>query len=477
LTDATTSPLAVAAPARVLVVGLRVTGVALVQYFAARGRAGGAVDDRPDSPTFEAARAAADALGAEVITAPDHAALTDIVARVDLVVPSPGIPPEHGVFGAARAAGVPVRSEIDIAAELAAKAGRPILAAVTGTNGKTTVTTLATAMLVASGVRAGAAGNVGRALIEAVTDPSLDVIVAEVSSFQLEFATVFHPRVAALLNLADDHLDWHGSTDAYANAKARVFEHQTADDTAVYFADDARVAAIAATVVSRRVGFRAPTGERGGANGDDASIDATYHVRAGELVDPHGEPIIAVADLAARLPNDIVNALAASAVAFSLGAQRAAVRETLENFARLPHRLELVGEANGVQFYDDSKATNPHATVAALRSFDHAVLIAGGVNKGLDLNVLRAAVDRVRAVVAIGDAAPEVIAAFTGYVPVDEAPTMADAVAAAARSAEPGDVVLLSPACASFDWYANYAERGADFARVVGDLVVAGASS
>jgi UDP-N-acetylmuramoylalanine--D-glutamate ligase len=195
--------------------------------------------------------------------------------------------------------------------------------------------------------------------------------------------------------------------------------------------------------------------------------DADYHVAGGSLVDADGGEILPVRELWRAFPHDLANALAASATATHGGATLDGVRDALRDFDGLRHRVELVGEVDGVRYYDDSKATAPHATLAALRAFDSAVLIAGGRNKGLDLRVLAEAADRVRAVVAIGDAAGDVAAAFDGVRPVVVATDMAEAVARAAELAEPGDAVLLSPGCASFDWYSSYAERGDDFTKAV----------
>lgn len=443
----------------VVVVGLRVTGAALVEHFVRLGAPVTVIEDRPDAPTFPGHATAARDLGAVVLAAPDVSAVRAAVTTAHLVVPSPGIPPDHPALLAAGELGVPIRSEIDIASEIAQRAGRPVIGAVTGTNGKTTVTTLAAAMLAADGVSVGAAGNVGRALIEAVRDPSLDVVVAEVSSFQLAFTEVFRPRVAALLNLADDHLDWHGSSAAYAAAKARVFEHQRGDDVAVGNRDDATVAAIVHGC-PRRLEFSirpdAPTG--------------VYRVHDDALVDPSDVTIVAIAEMTAALPHDLANALAATALSRELGGSLITAGETLRTFRRLPHRVQPVGEANGVRYLDDSKATNPHATRQALASFPSAVLIAGGVNKGLDLGDLRAGADHLRAVVTIGEAGDAVAAVFDGLTPVHPASSMHEAVHLASAAARPGDVVLLSPACASFDWYRDYAARGDDFAREVAAL-------
>ena len=413
---------------RVLVVGLAGTGMAVVDVARAAGDDVTVVEDRPTGDAYRARAARAIAAGATVLEAPDPAMVADLAARADLVVPSPGVHPDHPAIVQARAAGVPVRSEVDLAVErMRQRPHPPRLVAVTGTNGKTTVTTLIAEMLAASGVRATAAGNIGRPLIEAVAD-DVEVVVAEVSSFQLELTTTaFAPDIAVLLNVAVDHLDWHGSRENYAAAKARLFAHQGPGDVLIVNADDPVAVELAATARSRVVPVTADGG-----------------------------------------PHDVLNARAAAAAAAAAGARVGAIASTLERFEPLPHRVQLVGEIAGVQYYDDSKATNPHATASALRGFEHVVLIAGGRNKDLDLGSLGASATNLRAVVAIGESAGEVEAAFVGSgVVLVHAVSMRDAVHAAAAHATPGDVVLLSPACASFDWYDNYAARGDDFVREV----------
>jgi UDP-N-acetylmuramoylalanine--D-glutamate ligase len=308
-------------------------------------------------------------------------------------------------------------------------------------------------------MRAVAAGNIGRPLLDAVYD-DVDVVVAEVSSFQLRFTDTFRPRVAVLLNVAEDHLDWHPCFADYVAAKARIFANQAADDLLVFNADDEAVAAVAGTAPARSVGFSLRP-ETAGA----------WRVEAGSLVRPEGTAFLAVDALARAGPPDIANALAAAATAFDLGASDAAVAGVLGSFAGLPHRVTPVGQSGGVTFVDDSKATNPHAALAALAGFDSVVLVAGGRNKGLDLGVLRREAGRIRAVVAIGEAADEVAGCFAGIRPVRRAGSMAEAVRVGAELAQPGDTVLLSPACASFDWYSGYAARGDDFAREVTALL------
>jgi UDP-N-acetylmuramoylalanine--D-glutamate ligase len=256
------------------------------------------------------------------------------------------------------------------------------------------------------------------------------------------------------LNLAPDHLDNHATFDAYTAAKARLWADQRPDQVAVGNADDPIVAAHLAEAPARHVTF----GLGGGA---DNRLDGD------RLVLDDGATLATVGELHRAFPHDLANALAAAAGTLHGGGSAAGARDALLAFRGLPHRVWLVGEAGGVRWYDDSKATAPHATRAALRAFDSVVLIAGGRNKGLDLGELATEADHVRAVVAIGEAAPDVAAAFDGLRPVRMASSMDHAVQEAASLARPGDVVLLSPACASFDWYGSYAERGDDFARAV----------
>ena len=428
------------------------SGSAVARHLRDRGARLLAVDDAPDD---SARRRAAD-LGLELAVAPDEATLAGLVARADVVVPSPGVPLRHPVFALAREAGVPVRSEV----ELASRWTRRPIVAVTGTNGKTTVTALVAHMLEASGVRSVAAGNIGLPLSDAVRR-DVQVVVAEVSSFQLWWTDTFHPAVAVWLNLAEDHLDWHPDLASYAQAKSRIWANQGRGDVAIVNADDALVMERAATAPSRLETFGLVTA-------------ADWRVVDGVLHGPKGD-VLPVAELRRRLPHDVANALAASAAAFAAGATLDGVVAGLRTFEGLPHRVTLVAERDGVRWYDDSKATNPHAALAALSGFESVVLIAGGRNKGLDLGVLARGAERIRAVVALGEAAPEVEDAFTGVRPVVRVPDMDEAVRAAADAAGPGDVVLLSPGCASFDHYGSYAERGADFARAVARVVGAAA--
>lgn len=457
----------------VVVIGLGSSAEALCRRLAGEGHEVAVVEDAPGPQS----RRRAEHLGdVEVVERPSADTLAALVGRAELVVPSPGVPPRHRAFALAASLGIPVMGEV----ELASRWATCPMVAVTGTNGKTTVTGLVTAMACADGRRAVAAGNIGLPLAEAVGwDPEL--LVVEVSSFQLALTETFHPLVSAWLNLAEDHLDWHRDLAGYVAAKARVWANQGEGDHAVVNADDATVIAAARGSLPTGAGSDGagggpvPSGvvlETFGLEGD-----AAWTVRDGRLVDPQGALIVEIDALARSFPHDVANALAAAAVAVSAGVDLEAVRTVLAGesgqagASRLPHRVALVGDAGGVRWFDDSKATNPHAVLAALRGFDSVVLIAGGRNKGLSLDPLAGGADRVRAVVAIGEAAPQIERVFSGLRPVRRAPTMAEAVLAAAELAQPGDAVLLSPGCASFDRYRSYAERGDDFAGAVRRLL------
>jgi UDP-N-acetylmuramoylalanine--D-glutamate ligase len=434
-------------PARALVVGLGVTGQAVAGALVRRGAEVVIVEDRP----VDAHRATAAELGVDLVEAPDEARLQAALADVEVVLPSPGVPDRHPVFALAAAAGVPVRSEFDLAAEWD---DRP-LAAVTGTNGKTTVTHLVADMLRRSGIAAVEAGNVDVPLVAAIDDATADRFVVEASSFRLGHTHHWAPEVAAWLNFAPDHLDVHADLEAYEAAKARLWADQGPDDVAVANGDDPVV--LRHHGAGRRLTFALAT-------------DADATVRDGELV-VLGQRLMPVAELGRRLRHDQANALAASLVALTSGATSAGVVAALAAFHGLPHRVQLVGQRDGVAWYDDSKATTPHATRAAVGAFPSVVLIAGGRNKGLDLSDLVGPAAHLRGVVAIGEAAGDVAVAVGGAAPVKEAATMDDAVADAAALAQPGDVVLLSPGCASFDWYSSYGARGDDFARAVRELL------
>lgn len=443
---------------RVLLFGLGVTNRAAARALVAHGHQVVLADDGDPAGAAELA----DELDAPLHLGPDRAELAALVGSVDAVVPAPGLPERHDLLALASASAVPVLSEFDLAG---AWDDRPVLA-VTGTNGKTTVTTLVARMLDGSGVATAAVGNLEVPLVEAIADPGPRVFVVEASSFRLAHSRRFRPRVAVWLNFAEDHLDVHRDLEAYRAAKARIWADQGPGDTAVVNAEDPVVAAAAPAGAGD-----GPHVVRFGSAPEVDGVAVDYHVADDALVGPGGLELVACDDLPRRLPHDVANALAASAVALAGGATPDGVRAALRGFEGLPHRVQLVGERGGVRFFDDSKSTAPHATVAAVAGFDSVVLVAGGRNKGLDLGGLARVGHRVRAVVGIGEAGPEVLAALPDR-PAALAATMDEAVRRAAALAGPGDVVLLSPACASFDWYGGYAERGDDFTRAVRELVL-----
>jgi UDP-N-acetylmuramoylalanine--D-glutamate ligase len=434
---------------RALVLGLAVTNEAVARQVMARGGTVVVLDDAPS----DAARERALGLGVELHRT-DEVEVDSMLAAVDVVLPTPGMRISHPVIEAAVAAGVPVWSEFELAAVWDE---RPIVA-VTGTNGKTTVTTLITSMLSASGRVVVDAGNNDLPLVDALDRDDVELFVVEASSFRLQFTDRFRPIVGVWLNLSPDHLDWHPTMEHYAAAKFRIWAHQGAGDVAVANAEDPVVMAWAAMAPGRVVTF-----------GLDGTGD--YTVRDGALRTPAGDAVVEVSALVRQLPHELSNFLAASAGALEAGASMDAVRSVLTSFRGLPHRVELVGDAGGVRWYDDSKATTPASVVAAVSGFDTCVLIAGGRNKGLDLGVLRELGGRLRGVVAIGESTELVATAFDGVAPVVRASSMDDAVRAASAMAQPGDAVVLSPGCASYDWYRNYNERGDDFARAVRDRI------
>ena len=388
---------------------------------------------------------------ASLSIAPTLAELISLCAEVDFVCPSPGVPlSTHNIYTAAARAGRPIVGELDLAAQWD---DRPIVA-VTGTDGKTTVTTLISLMVNAEGRRCMAVGNTETPLVEALTT-NLDVFAVEASSFRLRFCEIFAPDSAVFLNFAPDHLNWHPTLEDYRDAKARIWSAQRSDQVAIGNADDAVVLGCMESARSRHQTF----GTVGEFVVRDAALWAT------------GERVIAIADMPRSFPHDVDNALAAMGAARGVGVGLDAIAETLASFNGLEHRMALVGSVGDVKFFDDSKATSPHAVLTALRSFDDVVLIAGGRNKGLDLTELTVESHRLRAVVAIGEAAPEVTGAFGSLVPTFQASSMADAVNRAYDATGNRAAVLLSPACTSYDWYSNYHERGNDFIACVQSLI------
>ena len=431
-------------PPSLLLAGFGAANQAVARALMARGHDVVVFDDRGGQDVM----AAAASLGLDLEVAPDRRCLVELVRSVGTVIPTPGMPEHHPVLAAARSRDVPTASEFDLAG---AWDSRPI-AAVTGTSGKTTVTEMIVAALECSGVGAVAAGNNDLPLVSAVERTDVEVFVVEASSFRLSHSHRFEADAACWLNFAPDHLDVHSDVASYEAAKARLWRCLPPTGTAVANRQDP-------TVMSHLRDDRAAS-----TFSDEGRAD--WWRDTDVLTGPAG-PIMGVGELRRSMPHDIANALAAAATATLVGATAEGVADALRAYEPGAHRVQRVATIDGVTFYDDSKATTPHATVAALRSFEAAVLIAGGRNKGLDLRRLRDAADRVSCVVAFGEAAGEVAEVFAADRPVLMARDMTEAVELAATAAEPGAAVLLSPACASFDGYSGYAARGEDFARVV----------
>jgi UDP-N-acetylmuramoylalanine--D-glutamate ligase len=437
---------------RVLIVGLGVSGLSAARVLAgldAKVR----VTESSDGPQVQQRAEALRALGVEVeVGGHDLEA-----AFADVAVISPGIPLDAPVVAHLAGQGIAIWSEI----ELGFRLGRgQDFVAVTGTNGKTTTTGLLAAMLDESGVGAVAAGNIGAPLVDAVFEtPPEGVIVVEVSSFQLATIDLFRPRVAVLLNIDEDHTDWHGSVAAYAAAKERITLNQTPSDALVFNFDDERCRAIATRAAARPVPF------------SRSHAPATGIGVADREVLWHGEPLLSVADIPLAGVPGLEDTMAAAAAALEYGADGKAIVRALKGFRAPSHRMELVTDVASVSYIDDSKATNPHATLAAVQGLSDVVLIAGGRSKGIDLSRLRSTVPPVRSVVAMGEAADEIERVFSDVVPVRRAADMTEAVELATGMSVPGGSVLLSPGCASLDMYESYAARGEEFARAVKRLL------
>ncbi len=367
-----------------------------------------------------------------------------LLAGVDTVVTSPGIPEHAAMIVDTLSAGVPLCSELEFASRYATA---PLLA-VTGTNGKTSAVSATTAMLEASGAKVCSAGNIGTALSDVAQD-AWDVIVVEASSFQLRFAESFHPSGAAILNVTPDHLDWHRDFDAYLDAKRQITANQDAGDLLAYGADDEGARHASSGSVARTVPISGDRVPRSGAGVDNGRL----RIEGADFDAP---------DLG---PDFLTDLVAAAVLARHGGATEAGIRKGLESFRPLPHRRATVGIWNGVRWVDDSKATNPHAAVAAAASFRSVVLIAGGRNKGLDLSPM-ADMPTVRHVITMGESGDELGALFDSA-RVSAVATMEDAVAAADELVRAGDTVLLAPGCASFDMFASYAQRGEAFREMV----------
>ncbi|MDP9117387.1 MAG: UDP-N-acetylmuramoyl-L-alanine--D-glutamate ligase [Actinomycetota bacterium] len=446
------------AGASVLVCGAGLAGESATRALLSRGAEVQIADDRQPSSIDLLVR-----LGARFIGSPQA-----VPAGIDLVVTSPGWRPDHRLLASAIAAGIEVVGEVEFAWRLREPDAAPWLA-VTGTNGKTTTARMLEAMLIASGARARAVGNVGVSIIDAVTDAlPYDVLAVELSSFQLHWSCTIAPSAGVVLNLAPDHLDWHGSMANYAATKARIWSGATA----VGNADDANVARMLGSASSpRRVSFTLGEPARG-----------QLGVRDGVIVDnAFGESIEIASSTQVRPAgaHNVANALAATALARSHGLSAQFIADGLRAFVPDPHRNQSLFVRNGVAFVDDSKATNPHAAHASLSAYERIVWIAGGQLKGAPVEDLVAAVaDRLAGAVLLGVDRAAIAQALRRHAPdvrvievnsTDDG-IMTEVVQAAAGLARPGDTVLLAPAAASYDMFSGYAARGEAFAEAAWNL-------
>lgn len=449
----------------ILVIGLGRSGQASAEVLRARGACVYVVDEKSRDRLAESI-AQIERLGAHFV-APEE--LPGVLAKATAAVLSPGVPLNGALARVVQNANVPVYSEIEVAYRLCAA---PIIA-VTGTKGKSTTTSLIGHLLASCGKSVRVGGNIGSPLIREVLDAgSGDWVVAEVSSFQLESIRSFRPRVSVILNISPDHLDRYYSMDEYAEAKYRIFANQNEHDYFVGNLDDPRLAALdwhtgEARMHARQLWFTL------GEHHEHASM----YLRGDAVVftpfagDPRAVEIVSCDEIPLAGKHNAQNVMAASLAVLAAGVDPRSLREGLKSFAPMAHRLQPVAEIGAVLFVDDSKATNPGSAIAALQAFEQpSVLIAGGKSKNTDFTELGRVIDeRAKALVVIGEAAQE-IAAHVYRTPIEHADSMQDAVAKAAALAKPGWVVLLSPACASFDMFESAEDRGRQFIAAVQSL-------
>jgi len=442
---------------KVLVVGLARTGLVAAHWLVKRGAVVTVTDMRPPQLfSKEIPELLDQKIGMELGLHREESFL-----RHDLIVISPGVPSDLPVLNVARQKGIPVVPEIEVAGWFLE--GR--LAGITGTNGKTTTTVLLGKILEASGFSPFVGGNIGVPLLSALDrDPVPSMLVAELSSFQLETIHSFRPHVAVLLNLSPNHLDRHPDFETYVAAKARIFQNQTADDYAVLNADDPHVMNLAPGIRSKKVFFSRQRELPNGVFISDGRI--RYRVRNLEAA------LMETQDVRLRGEFNLENTLAASAAACVLGADFGSIRRAVREFQGVEHRLEFVREIQGIAFYNDSKATSVDAAAKALSTFERGVhLILGGKDKGAPYAPLRSLLkDRVREVLVIGAARERIANELAGAVDIVEAGDLETAVRQAFGCAEPGDVILLAPACASFDQFEDFEHRGRVFKALVESL-------
>lgn len=443
---------------KVLVVGLGKSGLAAALFLRHRGAQVTVSDVR----SAEALAKEIPALLEEgiMVEAGGHGLLT--FRRQDLIVVSPGVPLDTPALAQVKSFGIPVIGELELAARFVK--GRVL--AITGSNGKTTTTALAGAILKAGGLPTLVGGNIGVPVISLIDETTPETwSVLEVSSFQLETTEEFHPQIAVILNITPDHLDRHGTFENYALAKERIFAKQDAHDAVVLNADNPRAAEAAPRATGKVYWFSAQHEVARGAWVKDGRV--VYRADDGAAV----EDVMALEGIHLKGAHNVENVLAAACAARLAGVPADVVRKAIESFEAVEHRLEYVATVNGVQFYNDSKATNVDATAKAIEAFPGGIhLILGGKDKGSDYTTLNELLrKRVRAIYTIGSAAGKIESQLRGVVPLHSCGTLEAAVMTAANAARPGEVVLLAPACSSFDQFENYEHRGRVFKELVSE--------
>lgn len=438
-----------------LVVGAGRSGIAAARFLLGSG-ARVVLTDARNVPALEAGiaplREEAGHSGRLILELGGHR--SESFAKCDFVIVSPGVPLTLPELETSRKAGIPILAEV----ELAYRHLKGKIVGITGSNGKTTTTTLVAKLIRGAGLRGYAAGNIGAPLVGFVSNSSSeDVYAVELSSFQLEGIDRFRPFVGSILNLTPDHMDRYAGFKEYVAAKRRVFMNQKKTDFAVLNADDIETASIAAEVCSRPMLFSRLK-----------IVNSGSFVRNGRVIyrSENGErDLFPVSDISLKGTHNLENVLAACAMAILAGARPETFAESIKKFKGVEHRIEWVAESNGVQYFNDSKATNVGATIKALEAFPgNILLIAGGRDKGSDFTVLKSLVrQRVKHLVLIGEAAGKIRNALSDAADASEANSMREAVSICRSLAQPGDVVLLAPACASFDMFQDYEHRGRVF--------------
>lgn len=431
---------------RVLVIGLGKTGLATVRFLAERGAKIVVTDEKP-LRELTAALSELSIIG-NSFEVKEYSPAS--LAKIDMVVPSPGVPPSSALIREALRRGVPVLSEIEVAFRFLK---RPAIA-ITGTNGKTTTTTLVGELLKGGGKNVFVGGNIGSPLIGAVDGAQpFDYAVLEISSFQLQWIDYFRPAVSVLLNTTVDHLDYHGTFDEYRAAKERIFENQRAGDLAILNADDPHSLPLLGSLEADIQCFSSASRLRSGIFLDDRDI----RLATGHYDEKYPLEMIKIPGI-----HNIENVMAAVLMARACGCSREKIIEVTESFRGVSHRIEFIADKGGVLFYDDSKGTNVGAVIRALESFPgNVILMLGGRDKGGDFeNLIEMIRRKVKILVLFGEARQKINSVLGGIVETAVSATLKEAVAAAYSQACPGDIVVLSPGCTSFDEFTSYAERG-----------------